>query len=57
MYCVRDADKWYCIDDEVYQRISKSIDGYMSEHKEQYKQFGKEYAINTEGKYELKEQS
>jgi len=55
MYCVKDKDKWYCIDDEVYARISDSVDGYMAEHPELYKKNGNEYGMNKEGNYEQKD--
>lgn len=52
MYCVRDDDKrWYCIDDELYQRISKKIDGYVSENIDLYKKNGKPYVLNKDGLY------
>lgn len=52
MYCVREKDKWYCIDDDIYQRISKKIDGYVSENINTFKENGIPYVLNKEGLYE-----
>lgn len=52
MYCVREGNKWYCLDDTTYESISKEIDGYVSENIDNYKKEGTEYFINEEGVYE-----
>lgn len=55
MYCAREGKKWYCLDDETYERISRVIDGYVTENIDRYKKDGTEYFINKEGLYEQKE--
>ena len=54
MYCVREDDNWYCIDDDVYTNEVKTTDDYTS--LEFFKERGHKYFINEDGRYEKQDQ-
>jgi len=52
MYCIKDNNKWYCIEDDVFDSINKLADEYVAEkHPELFKKMGSEYAKNKGGVY------
>lgn len=52
MYCAREDDTWYCVEDDVYtQMYTPGVETGI----EIFKKNGKEYFINSEGKYEIKD--
>ncbi len=52
MYCVKDKEKWFCVDDTMYHSMYKQSEGVTGT--ELYRKYGKEYIQTKGGTYELK---
>jgi len=50
MYCMREGDTWWCITDEDMHKSEDALAKLRF-----FKKFGKEYFINSEGNYEIRE--
>jgi len=54
MYCMREGDAWWCVEDSTYSKMYRQVKSLKNDI-ELYKRNGKEYFINSEGNYEIRE--
>jgi len=51
---MREGDAWWCVEDSTYSKMYRQVKSLKNDI-ELYKRNGKEYFINDEGNYEIRE--